>query len=163
MERKLRHAVVNINYHLIMVTKYRKKVIVGVIAERLKQECIRLLEENFEGHVTSIETDQDHVHILLEYTPVDHVHILTELSPKYSVMEIMASLKGVTSRIIRRDFHDMIKDQLWGDSFWSDSYYAATTGGVTLDVIKRYVESQGKPKRKYVRKKPLTSPPNSKN
>lgn len=151
MERKLRHAVVDINYHLILVTKYRRPVINEKISKSLKRECTRLLEENFEGHVTSIETDKD------------HVHILTELSPKYALMDIMSALKGVTSRIIRRDHWDDIKGELWGDSFWSNSYYAATTGGATLDVIKRYVESQGRPKRKYVRKEPLSSSPNSKN
>ena len=62
-------------------------------------------------------------------------------------------LKNTTARMVRKEHGEAIKDFLWGDSFWSDSYYLGTTGGSTLDVIQKYIEDQGKPKRKYVKTK----------
>lgn len=97
--------------------------------------------EQYEGKVVDIETD------------VNYVHIVVSLGPRYAIAKIMNVLKGVTARILRRDYGDFIKQYLWKDSFWSDSYFIATTGDVTLDVLKQYVENQGKPKRSYHRKK----------
>ena len=138
--KKQIHAVCDLKYHIVLVTKYRRPVIQGAVADHLKEECCRLIE-NFNGEVIEIETD------------LDHVHILAALGPEYPVRTVMNSLKGVTSRIIRRDHWEEISKQLWGDSFWSDSYYISTCGGVTVETIRKYVEDQGKPKRKYVRKK----------
>jgi putative transposase len=58
--------------------------------------------------------------------------------------KLINSLKGVTSRILRKEFSNELKDILWGDSFWSDSYCLITTGQTTLDQLKKYVETQGK-------------------
>lgn len=139
-EKKRSHAVYDLNYHIVLVTKYRRPVLAGEVAEHLKRECIRLIDEK-EGAVREIETD------------MDHVHILAELSPKYPVTGLINSLKGVTSRILRRDHWDEISKDLWGDSLWSESYYVATAGGVTIDTIRQYVQSQKTDahKRKYVK------------
>lgn len=93
-----------------------------------------------EGSVVQIETD------------TDHVHILADLSPKRAVTEQINVLKGVTARLIRRDHWDEVRKYLWGDSFWSESYYIATAGGVTIEMLKQYVQSQPteEHKRKYV-------------
>ena len=121
------HAVYSLSYHIVLVTKYRRKVLTGDVAEHLKSECIRLIEDK-KGHVQEIETDED------------HVHILADLSPCYSMVEIINSLKGVTSRILRRDHFPEISRLLHGDSLWSDSYYISTTGGVT-EHKRKYVKS----------------------
>ena len=138
--KKKQHAVCEIRYHIVLVTKYRRPVIKGEIADHLKAECCRLIE-NFDGEVIEIETD------------MDHVHILAAFGPEYSIRTVMNSLKGVTARIIRRDHWEEVSKQLWGDSFWSDSYYVGTCGGVTVETIRKYVENQGRPKRKHVRRK----------
>ena len=138
--KKQQHAVCEIRYHIVLVTKYRRPVIKGAVADHLKDECRRLVE-NFDGEVIEIETD------------LDHVHILAAFGPEYSIRTVMNSLKGVTARIIRRDHWDDVSKQLWGDSFWSDSYYVCTCGGVTVETIRKYVENQGKPKRKYAKHK----------
>ena len=84
----------------------------------------------------------------------DHVHILAELSPRYAVSNEIATIKTVTARLLRRDYEDYLKQFLCGDSFWSRSYFVATSGGVTLDVLKEYVETQNrKPGRPYGTKK----------
>lgn len=91
------------------------------------------------GNLIEIETDKD------------HVHLLAELTPNKSLSEQINVLKGVTSRLIRRDYGDVLKQQLWGGALWSASYYIASAGGVTIDTLKQYVESQKTDdhKRKY--------------
>lgn len=139
MEQKKAHAVYDITYHIIFVTKYRRDVLEGVVAEQVKADCIRLIGM-MEGTVMEIETDRD------------HVHILASLSPKRAITDQVNVLKGTTARIIRRDYWDMVKDKLWGGSFWSESYYIATAGGVTVEQLEKYVQSQPteEHKRKYV-------------
>lgn len=104
-------------------------MITGSVEELLKKESIRMIE-HFEGKVVEIETD------------MDHIHILAELSPKYSVTEVVNSLKGVSSRMIRKNFPELDDNKDKKGRFWSPSYYCATTGGVTVETIKKYVESQ---------------------
>ena len=72
----------------------------------------------------------------------DHVHILAELRSKYAIASEIAMLKGVTSRILRRDYGDYLKPFLWKGKFLLCSYFIASCGGVTLDVLKQYVENQ---------------------
>ena len=135
--KRTTHAVYGLQYHLVLVTKYRKDCINDEIAECLKREFKRLIEQR-EGEVMSMETARD------------HVHLLVSLSPKYAIADEVAMLKGVTSRIVRRDFGDYLKQFLWKGSFWSQSYFIASSGGVTLDVLKQYVENQNrKPGRPY--------------
>ena len=127
--RRSSHSVTELQYHIVLVTKRRKKVITGSVEELLKIECIRMIE-HFEGKVIEIATD------------VDYIHILAELSPKYSITEVVNSLKGVSSRMIRKNFPELDDNKVKKGRFWNPSYYCATTGGVTVETIKKYVESQ---------------------
>lgn len=130
------HAVYALEYHIVLVVKYRKPCLTGEVAEACKRECTRILE-HYEGKVLQMETD------------VDYIHIRVSLGTKYSVKEIVNVLKGVSARMLRRDYGETIRKYLWKDSFWSDSYFIATSGGVTLETLKKYVEEQGRPKRHY--------------
>ena len=76
------------------------------------------------------------------------MHILAEFSPKIAVTEAIRVIKSSTARLVRKNYGSRFKDQLYGDSFWSDSYFVATTGGVTIEVLKRYIENQGKPRKR---------------
>ena len=127
--RKHSHSVTELHLHIVLVTKYRKPLLTGEVEETVKRECRRILE-HFECKVEEMETDRDHIHILVEMTP------------KYSVKEIVNVMKGVSSRLVRKEHGETIQKQLKGNSFWSPSYYAGTTGGVTLETVKKYVESQ---------------------
>ena len=129
--RKSAHAVTSLNYHFVFVTKYRKPVLTGEVAEYLKKDIIRLMKGR-EAEVLEIETDKD------------HVHILAELSPKYSIKDMVAMLKGITARNLRREFPGELAKYYWKKVFWASSYFVATTGGASLDTIKKYVENQGK-------------------
>jgi len=129
------HSVYSLYYHLIFVVKYRRKVITPEIDDFLKQK-IREISDTFDVEILAIETDKDHVHILFKATP------------KLDMPRYINALKTITSREIRRKFPE-VKEKLWKDVFWSPSYFLATSGQVTLDVLKKYVESQGE---KYVKK-----------
>ena len=130
------HAVYALEYHIVLVVKDRKPCLTGGVAEACKRECARILE-HYEGKILQMEMD------------VDHIHILVSLGTKYSIKEIVNVLKGVSARMLRRDYGETIRKYLWKDSFWSDSYFIASSGGVTLDVLKKYVEQEGRPKRHY--------------
>ncbi|WP_083965032.1 IS200/IS605 family transposase [Thermococcus sp. PK] len=124
------HSVYSLYYHLILVVKYRRKVFTNDrIIDFLKQK-IHEISETHEVEVLAIETDQDHVHILFKAKPTLNI-------PKY-----INALKTITSREIRRNFPE-VKEKLWRNAFWSPLYFLATSGQVTLDVLKAYVESQG--------------------
>ena len=71
-------------------------------------------------------------------------------------MRYIGLMKQVSARQVRKKYKDHLKEYLWGDSFWTDSYYLDSTGGANLDVIEEYIKKQGQPKRKYVRKNGLS-------
>jgi len=124
------HSVYSLHYHLIFVVKYRRKVFTSnEIIDFLKQK-IHEISETFEVEILAIECDVDHVHILFKAKPTLNI-------PKY-----INALKTITSREIRRKFLE-VKEKLWKNVFWSPSYFLATTGQVTLDILRKYVESQG--------------------
>ncbi len=124
------HSVYSLHYRLIFVVKYRRKVFTNdEIIDFLKQKILEI-SETFEVEILAIECDADHVHILFKAKPTLNI-------PKY-----INALKTITSREIRRNFPE-VKKKLWRNVFWSPSYFLATSGQVTLDALKRYVESQG--------------------
>jgi len=125
------HSVYSLQFHLVLVVKYRKKVLVGKLAERLK-EIVMEVAEHFGVEIIEQEADKDHVHILFSSRPT------------IMLSRFVNSLKSVTSRKLRREFPEVMKRELWGGKFWSPSYFIATTGQVKLEDVKRYVQSQGR-------------------
>lgn len=75
----------------------------------------------------------------------DHVHLLVNYPPKMSVSKLVNSLKGVSSRLIRKKGYHNIQKSLWGGSLWSPSYFAGSCGGASLEVIARYIQNQNTP------------------
>ena len=74
----------------------------------------------------------------------DHLHLLFRTKPTTNITKYINILKGHSSREIRKKYKDFLKDKLWGDNFWSPSYFLATTGNVTIDILKQYIENQRK-------------------
>lgn len=129
---KSSHSVYSLQYHLIIVVKYRQKAFrTNKIMERTK-ELTKQIAEKFDCEILNQECD------------IDHIHIIIKCKPQTELTKLINSLKGVTSRILRKEFAEELKDILWGESFWSDSYCLITTGQTTLEQLKKYVESQGK-------------------
>lgn len=124
------NAVYLLNYHIILVVKYRRKVFDNdIIIERTKELMRKISAEN-DVEVISQECGDDHIHLMVSTKP-------TLLLTKYINL-----LKGHSSRALRKEFD--ISEQLYGDSFWSDSYYIATCGNVSLDTLYNYIENQRK-------------------
>ena len=123
------HSVFSMYYHLVLVTKYRRKVINDSISNRLR-EIFDYIAVNYNISVVEWNEDQDHVHILFKAQPN------SELS------KFINAYKSASSRLIKKEYPD-IKEKLWKEYFWSRSFCLITTGGVTIDVIKQYIESQG--------------------
>jgi putative transposase len=123
------HSVYALQYHLVQVVKYRRQVFENEkIVDFLKQK-VREISESFDVEVLNIECDKDHSHMIFKAKPTLNI-------PKY-----VNAIKTITSREIQRNFPE-VKEKLWKGVFWSPSYFLATTGQVTLDVLKKYVEGQ---------------------
>jgi putative transposase len=116
------NAVYLLNYHLILITKYRKKVFTNdIIVERTK-EIMRNIASDFDCNIINQECGEDHIHLMISTKPTTDLTKLVNL------------LKGTSSRYIRKEFEYELSNVLYGDSFWSDSYYLATAGNVSVDI-----------------------------
>lgn len=124
------HSVFLLYYHLVLVVKYRRKVLDHEISNRAK-EIFEYISPNY--NITLQEWNHDQ----------DHVHILFKAKPNSDLSKMINAYKSASSRRIKNEFPD-IRKYLWKEYFWSRSYCLLTTGGVTIDVIKKYIETQGK-------------------
>lgn len=124
------HSVFSLNYHLVLVVKYRRPVIDDVISARLK-EIFENIAPSY--NITLKEWNHDK----------DHVHVLFTGHPNSELTKFINAYKSASSRLVKKEF-DNIKQYLWQDMFWSRSFCLLSTGGVTIDVIKKYIEDQGK-------------------
>ena len=123
------HSVFILNYHLILVVKYRRKVFDSSISNRAK-EIFENISENY--NIILQEWNHD----------LDHVHILFKAHPNSEVSKFINAYKSASSRLLKKEF-PAIKEKLWKDCFWSQSFCLLTTGGVTLETIRQYIETQG--------------------
>ena len=124
------HSVFLLYYHLVLVTKYRRKVINDNISNRLK-EIFEKIQGNYNIILQEWNYDKDHIHILFK------AHPNSELS------KFINAYKSASSRLIKKEFPE-IRQKLWKGHFWSRSYCLLTTGGAPIEVIKKYIETQGK-------------------
>ena len=120
--------VYNINYHIVYSTKYRKKVLVGEIAEKLKEINEKLAEDN--GFILHTQ----------EVMP-DHVHLFITAHPKWSPSQIVKIMKGGSARKLFILFPEL-KRQLWRGHLWNPSYYVGTVGDITKEVVEKYIAMQ---------------------
>lgn len=128
--RKSSHAVFCIHLHIVLVTKYRRKVITKEIIDRLKTIFEDVCSRNNS--------------ILVEFNgESDHCHLLVNLAPNNNISTLIKSLKSASSMVIRKEFETHIKQYYWKPVFWSSSYFVSSSGGVNLDVLKKYIENQG--------------------
>ncbi len=119
-----------LQYHLVQVVKYRRKVFMDDDTVDFLKQKVKDISSTFNVEITNQECDKDHIHIIFRAKP-------TLNTPKYS-----NALKTITSREIKRNFPKVTK-KLWKSAFWQPSYLITTMGQVTLDQLKKYVDSQG--------------------
>ena len=123
------HSVFSMYFHLVLVVKYRRKVIEKDISKRLK-EIFEYIAPNY--NITIVEWNDD----------IDHVHVLFKVHPNTELTKFINAYKSASSRLIKKEF-PQIRSKLWKEYFWTRSFCLITTGGVTIDVIKKYIERQG--------------------
>lgn len=124
------NAVYLLNYHIILVVKYRRKVFDNdTIIERTKELMRKISAEN-------------DVEVINQECGDDHIHIMVSTKPTLQLTKYINLLKGHSARALRKEFD--FSEQLYGDSLWSDSYYIATCGNVSLDTLYNYIENQRK-------------------
>lgn len=129
--RRGRHCVFKIHVHLVFVTKYRRQVLDGDAIERLRVIFARVCAD-FEAQLIEVDGEDDHVHLLVEYPP------------KVAVSHLVNSLKGVSSRLLRKERPD-VRDRYWKGVLWSPSYFAASCGGAPIAIVRQYIEQQQTP------------------
>ena len=125
------HCVFYHRYHLVWSTKYRYKVLTGVVAERVR-ELVRETCEAFE------------IRIIKGVVSKDHVHILVSCPPTLAPSEVMRRIKGRASSKLFEEFPH-IKKRYWGRHFWARGYFCATVGQMTDELIQNYLEHHFEP------------------
>ena len=123
------HSVFAIHFHLILVIKYRRKVIDDNISNCLK-EIFKYIEDGY--HITLEEWNHD----------IDHVHILFSSHPNTNISKFINAYKSASSRLIKKEYPS-IRNKLYREAFWSQSFCLISTGGANIETIKKYIESQG--------------------
>ena len=127
MLKSTSHAVYEAKYHLVWCPKYRKKILVGEIRERVK-DLFSEIAERYDFEIDRCEVAEDHIHILLSFPP------------RYSIAQVVGIIKGKSGSKIFEEY-PMLKKKLWGGHLWEQGYFARTVGEqITDDVISRYIE-----------------------
>jgi putative transposase len=126
------HCVFSLNYHLVIVTKYRKKCLTGemlrVIETLVRERCAAR-----DGQLIEMNGEADHVHLLVSFPP----HI--------ALSEFVNAVKTNTARLLRRDFGKELARHYRESVLWSRSYFAMTVGGAPIEVLRQYIENQDRP------------------
>ncbi|NEC89614.1 IS200/IS605 family transposase [Streptomyces sp. SID12501] len=127
-----RHVVNNLHVHLVFVTKYRN----GALTEAMLSRCEEIMREvcaDFEAELKQFGGEEDHVRLLVQYPP------------KVQLSKLVNSLKGVSSRYLRKEYSAHVRRHLWSGHFWSGSYFAGSCGGAPLTTVRQYIENQQRP------------------
>lgn len=123
------HSVFCLHYHLVLVVKYRRRVIDDTVSQRLR-EIFEYIQPSY--NITLQEWNHDQ----------DHVHVLFSAHPNSELTKFLNAYKSASSRLIKKEFPE-IRQKLWKEYFWSRSFCLISTGDAPIEVIKKYIESQG--------------------
>jgi len=126
-----RTCVFNINYHIVWSTKYRRKVLTPNIENRLKEILINV------GKIKGFDIAE------IEVGTQDHVHVFVSAIPKISISYIAKMLKGISGRLLLKEFPE-ISNKLWNGELWNPSYYVETIGSISEEAIRQYIQNQEK-------------------
>lgn len=126
--RKSSHTLYDLKYHLVWTTKYRKPVLEGRLAIRvrdlIREICLSHQIQIIRGHVSK-----------------DHIHLFISMPPQISVSQITQYLKGKTSRKILME-NPKLNKKFWGQHLWARGYFAATSGAITDEMVMEYIKNQ---------------------
>jgi putative transposase len=118
--------------HLVLTTKYRRKAFTREILTRL-DEILYDLCQKWDCKLIEVHGEEDHIHLLFQYYP------------QMDLSKFVNNIKSVTSRRIRSEFAEHVNRIYWKDVLWNESYFIASCGGVTVSVLRQYIEQQNRP------------------
>ncbi|WP_257253413.1 MULTISPECIES: IS200/IS605 family transposase [unclassified Endozoicomonas] len=128
------HCVYKLKYHLVLVTKYRRRCFTAPMLVRLEEIC-RDLCQKWEVDLEEFGGEADHVHLMLD------------LHPNIMPSKFVNNLKTVTSRLIRKEFSKHLKMHYWKPVLWTRAYCLITADGAPLEVLKEYIQKQERPEK----------------
>ena len=125
------HSKYLIKYHFVIAVKYRKKLLIGNIKDNIIQIIIDVCAAN-EYIIDEIQSD------------IDHLHILIDAKPKYSPLQIIHKIKQISTFRIYQKYGAFLKTHFWKENtFWSNGYFVCSTGNASSETIKNYIANQG--------------------
>ena len=124
-----RSYVYSIQYHIVWCVKYRHRILIPKIENKLVEVLYRIANEN-NFQILECNTDKEHIHLLINCTP------------QHYIPDIMQKMKGVSSRILMKEFGEVLRKKLWGGHLWNPSYFVATVSENTEEQIRKYIKNQ---------------------
>ena len=121
--------VYSIQYHIVWCVKYRNSVLTNEIENRLFEILHKIAEDN-KFQILECNGDKDHIHLLIN------------CSPQHYIPDMIKALKGVSARLLMKEYGDNLKKKLWGGHLWNSSYFVATVSENTEEQIRTYIQSQ---------------------
>lgn len=118
--------------HLVLTTKYRKKLLTKEMIDRLNEIVVDLCEK-WDCKAIEFNGEDNHIHLLFQYYP------------QMSLPKFVGNIKSVSSRRLRQEFPSLTNSIHWKNVLWNESYFIASCGGVTISVLKKYIENQNTP------------------
>ena len=126
--RSGRGYVYSIEYHIVWCVKYRHKVLIEEIDVKLKEILLQVASD-YDFTISEMESDKDHIHLLVECTP------------QHTIPNMVKVLKGISARLLFKEF-PYLKKKLWGGHLWNPSYFVATVSEHTEEQIRKYIQDQ---------------------
>ena len=126
-----RHSCFLLQYHLVVVTKFRHPVLEDKLKSRLLELTDFLFSDKWGCNILEVNTDKDHIHVLFE------------APPQIQLSALVNNYKTVTSRYLRKEFSEFLASYYWKPYFWSDSYFIGTVSETSASVVSQYIQSQG--------------------
>ena len=125
------HSKFLIKYHIILVCKYRKQLLVGAVEYDMKK-IMRPISEMSDFDIEVMETDKD------------HLHMMVRSDPKLSPLQIVRRLKQMSISAVWKKYRDFLRHNFYEEqTFWTDGYFVSSIGNVSQETIKKYIENQG--------------------
>ncbi len=125
------HSKFLIKYHIILVCKYRKQLLVGAVEYDMKK-IMRHISEMSDFDIEVMETDKD------------HLHMMVRSEPKLSPLQIVRRLKQMSTSAVWKKYGDLLRHNFYKEhTFWTDGYFVSSIGNVSQETIKKYIENQG--------------------
>lgn len=118
-----------IQYHIVWCTKYRRKVLTGQIETKLHELLRKIASEN-QFEIQEMNSEEDHIHLLVSCTPQNYIP------------NMIKALKGVSARLLMKEFYDELHPKLYGGHLWNPSYFIATVSENTESQIRKYIQDQ---------------------